>query len=73
MLPNKVISLKESVLGKSLNILKVLHQNDSMDIIELFNKVYRYFDGLDEFIEAIILLFLLKKVELKGNTLTYVN
>ncbi|AXI64899.1 TPA: ABC-three component system middle component 7 [Streptococcus suis] len=73
MLPNKVTSLKESVLGKSLNILKVLHQNDSMDIIELFNKVHRYFDGLDEFMEAIILLFLLKKVELKGNTLTYVN
>ncbi|HFR3957397.1 TPA: ABC-three component system middle component 7, partial [Streptococcus suis] len=42
MLPNKVTSLKESVLGKSLNILKVLHQNDSMDIIELFNKVHRY-------------------------------
>lgn len=73
MLPNKVTSLKESVLGKSLNILKILYQDGSMDIIELFNRVHRYFDSLDEFMEAIILLFALKKVELKGNTLTYVN
>lgn len=73
VLPNKVTSLKESVLGKSLNILKILHQNGSMDIVELFNKVRRYFDSLDEFIEAVILLFVLEKVKLKGNTLTYVN
>ncbi|MEI4323166.1 ABC-three component system middle component 7 [Streptococcus suis] len=73
MLPNKVSSLKESVLGKSLHILKILNQNGPMDIFELFNKVHRYFDTVDEFIEAIVMLFALKKVELKGKTLIYVN
>ncbi|MFX4023049.1 ABC-three component system middle component 7, partial [Streptococcus suis] len=52
VLPNKFTSLKESVLGKSLNILNVLQQYFSMDIIELFNKVHSYFDGLDVFFVA---------------------
>lgn len=73
MLPNKITSLKESVLGKSIYVLKLLSQNESMDIVELFSKVDRYFDGLDEFMDAIILLFIVEKVELRGSVLTYVG
>ncbi|MDR4888839.1 hypothetical protein RGU12_15095 [Fredinandcohnia sp. QZ13] len=74
IVPNKVISLSESIIGKMPIILKCLSKEE-MTVKELFFTTQNDFDEIDEFIYALDVLFLLEaiKVDIDKGVVTYVN
>ncbi|WP_375139346.1 ABC-three component system middle component 7 [Pseudomonas lurida] len=60
ILPNKVISLEDSCLPKAAKLLGVLKGVDTVQAVYLNNKDI-FFD-VSEFIDALDLLFVLKKI-----------
>lgn len=74
IVPNKVISFSESIIGKMPIILKCLSREE-MTVKELFFTTQEYFDEIDEFIYALDALYLLDaiKVDIDKGVVTYVN
>lgn len=58
--PGKTITLRESILFKSVTILE--QDFDEISLTELYSKTKRKFDGIDEFIYSLDVLFILNKV-----------
>ncbi|GIP62691.1 hypothetical protein J32TS6_12460 [Virgibacillus pantothenticus] len=73
IVPNKVISFSESIIGKMPIILKCLSKEE-MTLKELFFTTQDYFE-IDEFIYALDVLFLLDaiKVDMDKGVIIYVN
>lgn len=71
--PNKFISFDESILSK-LNIILDLGF-DEIEIGRLYEETYKKFDGVDQFIYAIDILYILGRIEVDFTTRTvkYVN
>ena len=61
ILPNKIISLEESCLPKAAKLLENLQDNDSVQSVYRLHK--NIFFDISEFIDALDLLFVLKKIE----------
>ncbi|HEJ8111075.1 hypothetical protein K1Y38_25400 [Serratia marcescens] len=62
IVPSKSIPLKDSIIYK---MLVVLEENfDTIDLIELYDKVSSSFSNLDEFVYSLDVLFILGKIEL---------
>lgn len=59
--PNKFTSLENSTLGKLDKVLEI--DRNEIQIIELYSEVEEHFDGVDEFILALDLLYILDKIE----------
>ncbi|MDO6636755.1 hypothetical protein Q4540_09050 [Pseudoalteromonas carrageenovora] len=59
--PSKTISFKNSITYKMLYILD--EQFDEMSVVELYKKTKRKFLGLDEFIFAIDVLYILGEID----------
>lgn len=74
IVPNKVISFSESVIGKMPIILEYLSKQD-MTVKELFFTTQDYFEEIDEFIYSLDVLFLLNaiKVDFDKGVVTYVR
>lgn len=70
--PNKLIPLQDSLINKSVFILKELKRTN-YQILELYNKVIKHFTSVLEFEDALDLLFILGKVELQGEFLCYIK
>lgn len=72
--PNKVVNIEDCVLSKIICILKVLIIQP-ISTYELYTKVKKNFDDLDQFILALDVLFVLEKVKLdeEWEVLTYVK
>ena len=66
ILPNKIISLEESCLPKAAKLLENLQDNDSVQSVYRLNK--NIFFDISEFIDALDLLFVLKKIEVNFTT-----
>lgn len=62
IVPNKVISFNESIIGKMTIILEFIYKQ-KMTIKELFISTQDHFDEIDEFIYSIDVLFLLDVIE----------
>jgi hypothetical protein len=62
LVPNKITTLKESVLGKITYILDQL-QNKEEGIVELYHKTAEKFEDINEYILAIDVLFVLDAIE----------
>jgi hypothetical protein len=73
IVPNKVISFSDSIIGKMPIILKCLSKEE-MTVKELFFTTQDYFE-IDEFIYALDVLFLLDaiKVDIDKGVIIYVN
>ncbi|MEC1791038.1 hypothetical protein P9D84_06435 [Bacillus vallismortis] len=73
IVPNKVISFSESIIGKMPIILKCLSKEE-MTLKELFFTTQDYFE-IDEFIYALDVLFLLDaiKVDMDKGVIIYVK
>ncbi|MGX4767975.1 ABC-three component system middle component 7 [Bacillus mojavensis] len=73
IVPNKVISFSESIIGKMPIIIKCLSKEE-MTFQELFFTTQDYFE-IDEFIYALDVLFLLDaiKVDMDKGVIIYVN
>ncbi|BDH62498.1 hypothetical protein MTP04_26280 [Lysinibacillus sp. PLM2] len=74
IVPNKVISFSESIIGKMPIILEYLSKQD-MTVKELFFTTQDYFEEIDEFIYSLDVLFLLNaiKVDFGKGVVTYVR
>lgn len=62
-LPNKVVSYKTSILPKLIIVLNEL-QNQDMNISELYKRVHKKITDINEFIQALNILYALHKIEL---------
>ncbi|SFJ54441.1 hypothetical protein SAMN02799624_04932 [Paenibacillus sp. UNC496MF] len=74
IVPNKVISFSESIIGKMPIIIRRLSKQD-MTVKELFFTTQDYFEEIDEFIYSLDVLFLLNaiKVDFDKGVVTYVR
>lgn len=62
LVPNKVINLSDSIIGKMTNILTYI-KNKEINIKELFFFTQDNFDEIDEFIYSLDVLYLLDVIE----------
>lgn len=65
IVPNKIISIDESVVFKAAKLLSKL--DDINDVLELYSKNKKLFIDIPEYIEALDVLFVLKKIDLDLN------
>ncbi|AQR93406.1 ABC-three component system middle component 7 [Clostridium saccharoperbutylacetonicum] len=63
IIPNKITSLEESVLGKVTNILECIFEEEK-SITELYMNIGNKFEDINEFIWAIDILYVLEAIEL---------
>lgn len=59
--PNKVITLRESALGKTPIILKA--KAPLMNVGELYRTVHREFESIDQFLLTLDVLYVLGRIE----------
>lgn len=62
IVPNKIISIDESVVFKAAKLLSKL--DNTNDVLELYSKNKKLFIDLPDYIEALDVLFILKKIDL---------
>nr|WP_278430424.1 ABC-three component system middle component 7 [Brevibacillus laterosporus] len=66
IVPNKVISFKESVVGKMLVILQVLSEEE-LSIEQLYTRTHQHFEEIDEYIYSLDVLYLLDAIQVDFN------
>ena len=65
-MPNKVITLRESALGRTPIIL---HENASQaNLVSLYGKVGKEFESIDQFLLAIDVLYILGQIDVDLST-----
>jgi hypothetical protein len=62
IVPNKVTSFNESIIGKMTCILTILKEKD-ISIVELYRRTQQYFEEIDEFILSLDVLYILYTIE----------
>lgn len=72
IVPNKVISFNESIIGKMPIILRLIINQD-YTIKDLFLATKEHFDEIDEFILALDVLYILDSIDIKEGVITYVK
>ncbi len=70
--PDKIVSFQDSIIAKSVYILKEL-QNNELVVSDLFIATKEYFEDVSEFLLALDTLYLLGKINLndKSQVLQY--
>ncbi len=63
IIPNKIVTLEQSILGKSRYILDVL-SGEPINVHSLFNSLKDHFDDVNEFVLALDVLFSLNYIGL---------
>ncbi|MFG6497269.1 hypothetical protein P8610_18040 [Fictibacillus sp. UD] len=66
IVPNKVISYSESIIGKMLNVLERISE-DEVSIEHLYSSTQEYFEEVDEFIYSLDVLYLLDVIQVDFN------
>ena len=61
ILPNKLISFHDCILAKTVYILNEL-VGSNYSVIELYSRVDKHFEDLNEYIMAVEVLFVLEKI-----------
>jgi len=71
--PNKVITLRDSALGKVTAILSAQPRPDNLTA--LYNGLSKNFESIDQFLIALDILFILGKIQVNLSTqvVTYVD
>ena len=64
--PNKVITLRESALGRTAIILREKASQDSL--AGLYDKVRKDFESIDQFLLALDVLYILGQIEVDLST-----
>ena len=65
--PSKFVDFKSSIMGKLEFILNVLKDGDQ-EVIELFNKTSKHYESLEDFVLALDVLYVVKKIEINFET-----
>lgn len=66
IVPNKITSLEESVLGKITNILEAICEKEQ-NISELYINIGSKFEDINEFILSMDVLYVLEAIELMND------
>jgi len=66
IVPNKVLRLNESIIGKMLIVLKILIIKEET-IENLYFSTQDYFEEIDEFIYSLDVLYILDSIEIDFN------
>ncbi|WP_071461037.1 ABC-three component system middle component 7 [Bacillus massilinigeriensis] len=66
IVPNKVISYSESIIGKMLYVLKRISEKE-VTIEHLYLSTQDYFEEVDEFIYSLDVLYLLDAIQVDFN------
>jgi superfamily I DNA and/or RNA helicase len=66
MLPNKVISVKDSILWKLIKVVDAL-KSKSMLVLSLWEKASSEFEDINQFIFCLEVLYVLDKIEYSEN------
>lgn len=61
IVPNKATPLRESILFKMLAILE--EDFEAIGLLELYDKVSHLFEGIDEFVFSLDVLFIIEKIK----------
>ncbi|HFL1971298.1 TPA: ABC-three component system middle component 7 [Stenotrophomonas maltophilia] len=71
--PNKVVSLKDSALGKTVFILS--QGPEPIAVSALYQRVANNFESIDQFLLTLDLLFVLERIDIEPGTrmITYVD
>jgi hypothetical protein len=64
--PNKVITLRESALGRVALILR--QQSKATDLVALYHSVSKDFESIDQFLLALDILFFLGRIDINLTT-----
>lgn len=62
ILPNKLISFQDCILAKTVYILQNITNSD-FSVIDLYEKVEKHFEDLNEYILALDVLYVLGKIK----------
>lgn len=65
--PDKLVSFQDSIIAKSVYILKEL-QNNALVVSDLFIATKEYFEDISEFLLALDTLYLLGKINLNDKS-----
>ncbi|WP_330607336.1 ABC-three component system middle component 7 [Anaerotignum lactatifermentans] len=65
--PDKLVSFQDSIIAKSVYILKEL-QNNELVVSDLFIATKEYFEDVSEFLLALDTLYLLGKINLNDKS-----
>lgn len=65
--PDKLVSFQDSIIAKSIYILKEL-QNNELVVSDLFIATKEYFEDVSEFLLALDTLYLLGKINLNDKS-----
>ena len=71
LFPSKFTSFEESVISKMILIFEV--KDETIGVIDLYNKLKRKFQSIDEFIFALDGLYALGYIEIEDEVIRYVN
>lgn len=71
LFPNKLSSFQDSDLKKTIFILRVIEKQNKIKILSLYNKIKNDFDNIDEYINALDILFVLGKINLEEEDIVY--
>ncbi|EGR4176547.1 hypothetical protein FLL83_10610 [Vibrio cholerae] len=61
IVPNKSIRFKDSIMFKMLCILDL--EFDEIEVSDLYKKIKKHFDCIDEFVYSLDLLYILDKIK----------
>ncbi len=62
IVPNKATPLRESILFKMLTILE--EDFETIGLLELYDEVSHLFEGIDEFVFSLDVLFIIEKIKI---------
>lgn len=65
-MPNKVITLRESALGRTPIILR--ERASQANLVSLYGRVGKEFESIDQFLLAIDVLFILGQIDVDPST-----
>ncbi len=71
LFPSKFTNFEESIISKMILILEV--KDESVSVIDLYNKLKKKFKSIDEFIFALDGLYALGYIEIENEVIKYVN
>ena len=66
-LPSKIISYNESIIGKFSIILDIVCLKE-INIYDLFNYVKKRFNNIEEYLQALEVLYLLNKIDIYSDS-----
>lgn len=66
-LPSKIISYNESIIGKFSIILDIVCLKE-INIYDLFNDVKKRFNNIEEYLQALEVLYLLNKIDIYSDS-----